>query len=305
MATLPYKSIVSSKLFTIVVGPEKKTYSIHAALLAALSKPLDVLVNGGMKEAIEATAEWPDVDEETFVRVCEFAYTGNYNSPDHRSVSTRTNHGSSLKHPEVSSNFIFGSGTPGITSNSPSSTVNGAKKSNTGTEASIRGKFWAKITIENAKIYVFADCYLVSHLANLSLKKLRAILSDVPKDKIGGEVLGELAKYSYSNTVDKGFRRDPLRELVSDFIAKHVETLWSSTSIQSAMESHGELSKDVIGQLIPRLQRNASSFTTQLNTTSQGRDYGLGSTSYGRGSTAYGLGSTAYGLDSNAYGLFD
>lgn len=46
-----------------------------------MSKPLNALVHGEMKEASDGVAVWPEVDEGTFVRFWEFAYTGNYTAP--------------------------------------------------------------------------------------------------------------------------------------------------------------------------------------------------------------------------------
>ncbi|OTA93589.1 hypothetical protein M434DRAFT_395521 [Hypoxylon sp. CO27-5] len=51
---------------------------MHAELVARLSKPLSALVNGEWKESKRGLAEWPEIDEGTFVRFCEFAYTGDY-----------------------------------------------------------------------------------------------------------------------------------------------------------------------------------------------------------------------------------
>ncbi|KAL4915867.1 hypothetical protein BDW62DRAFT_203171 [Aspergillus aurantiobrunneus] len=38
-------------------------------------------MHGGMIEAKTRHVEWPDVDEETFVRLCEYAYLGDYTPP--------------------------------------------------------------------------------------------------------------------------------------------------------------------------------------------------------------------------------
>ncbi len=39
------------------------------------------MFTGPMLEASEKVVEWPDVDEETFVRLIEFAYSGEYTLP--------------------------------------------------------------------------------------------------------------------------------------------------------------------------------------------------------------------------------
>lgn len=71
-------SIVESQIFTFVVGLRKKEYKIHEAAFSSLSRPLRVLLNGPHKEAQDLRVEWPDVDEQTFVRFTQWAYTKNY-----------------------------------------------------------------------------------------------------------------------------------------------------------------------------------------------------------------------------------
>lgn len=73
-----YIRIAASRPFRLLVGPDKKSFTVHSELLAQMSKPLNSLVNGEMKEASDGVAAWPEVDEETFIRFWEFAYTRNY-----------------------------------------------------------------------------------------------------------------------------------------------------------------------------------------------------------------------------------
>lgn len=65
-----------------MVGTHKKEYSIHEASLSHLSKPLKVLLNGPLREAQELRVEWPDVDEKTFVRFVQWAYTKHYDTEE-------------------------------------------------------------------------------------------------------------------------------------------------------------------------------------------------------------------------------
>lgn len=71
-------SIIQSRPVSFIVGDSETEYVLHTGVVARLSKPLDVLVNGAMKEAREGRVEWPDVDGETFVRFSQWAYTGTY-----------------------------------------------------------------------------------------------------------------------------------------------------------------------------------------------------------------------------------
>ncbi|PTB49591.1 hypothetical protein M431DRAFT_512754 [Trichoderma harzianum CBS 226.95] len=73
-----YESILASKPFKFVVGPKKKQFIMHEAAITRLSKTLDKLLNGGMKESKEHCVCWEDIDEKTFLRFGEWAYTGDY-----------------------------------------------------------------------------------------------------------------------------------------------------------------------------------------------------------------------------------
>lgn len=75
---LCFDRILRSKIFKFLVGPNEKEFIVHEAVLHELSEPLRVLLGGPFKEARESTVAWPDVDENTFVRFVEWAYTGSY-----------------------------------------------------------------------------------------------------------------------------------------------------------------------------------------------------------------------------------
>ncbi|KAI1334984.1 hypothetical protein F5Y15DRAFT_399206 [Xylariaceae sp. FL0016] len=78
MVGLSFEQIAASRPFRILVGTQKREFTIHASLLASISPPLERLVNNNMKESKDGLAEWPEVDEASFVQFCEFAYTGSY-----------------------------------------------------------------------------------------------------------------------------------------------------------------------------------------------------------------------------------
>lgn len=71
-------SIIGSSIFKFIVGPHNREYNVHGAAISKFSKPLHVLLNGHMREAQEKCVNWPDVDEKTFVRFVQWAYTNDY-----------------------------------------------------------------------------------------------------------------------------------------------------------------------------------------------------------------------------------
>ncbi|KAL3255918.1 hypothetical protein ABHI18_007952 [Aspergillus niger] len=73
---------VSSPLVTFIVGPTRKEVTIHSGPLASLSSTLDCLLNGPMLEAKTHHVDWSEVvDEDTFIRLCEYAYVRDYTPP--------------------------------------------------------------------------------------------------------------------------------------------------------------------------------------------------------------------------------
>ncbi|PLB47660.1 hypothetical protein P170DRAFT_476343 [Aspergillus steynii IBT 23096] len=73
---------ISSELFTFVVGQARKEFTVHSGPLASLSSPLDRLMNGPMMEAKARKVDWSQVvDEDTFVRLCQYAYSCDYTPP--------------------------------------------------------------------------------------------------------------------------------------------------------------------------------------------------------------------------------
>jgi hypothetical protein len=77
-------------LFTFTVGDNKKEVTVHSFALAGLSQPLNALINGGMIEAKTRHVDWSYIDEDTFARLCEFAYFRNYTPPTFRLIDGKS-----------------------------------------------------------------------------------------------------------------------------------------------------------------------------------------------------------------------
>ncbi|EXJ73893.1 uncharacterized protein A1O5_03655 [Cladophialophora psammophila CBS 110553] len=75
---IAYESFADSEPFKFLVGPAAKPFYLHAKLATRLSSFMAALVEGGMAEAKRRYAVFEDIDEDTFVRVIQFAYTGDY-----------------------------------------------------------------------------------------------------------------------------------------------------------------------------------------------------------------------------------
>ena len=69
------------------MGPQEHEFTVHEAAFTRVSARFNTLFHGDFKEARERLARLEDVDEHTFARFCEFAYTGNYSISSTRTPS--------------------------------------------------------------------------------------------------------------------------------------------------------------------------------------------------------------------------
>ncbi|KAF2761580.1 hypothetical protein EJ05DRAFT_530280 [Pseudovirgaria hyperparasitica] len=76
-----FEYFIQSQQFTFYIGREEKPIVVHAAVIAATSQQLNVLINGGMEESEKQSARFKDVRVDDFIRFCEYAYRGDYTVP--------------------------------------------------------------------------------------------------------------------------------------------------------------------------------------------------------------------------------
>lgn len=84
-----FTSILFSQPFKFIIGHQKKLFTVHESAVSRLSKSLNDLLNGSMKEANEHCVHWEDVDEKTFLRFAQWAYTGEYSPQSQISLQLR------------------------------------------------------------------------------------------------------------------------------------------------------------------------------------------------------------------------
>ncbi len=73
-----YYSVFISTFFRFLVELDTTIFTIHSTLIVHHSKLLDVLVNENLSKAKRECALLQDVDEDTFVRFSQYAYTEEY-----------------------------------------------------------------------------------------------------------------------------------------------------------------------------------------------------------------------------------
>ena len=280
-------SITASKPFRFFVGLHKREFTIHSALIAHQSPALDKLVSGEFAEAQKYEATWESVDEQTFIRFVEYAYTGDYNEEEPKTLPESavldepiaTTADNSLKEDSPDE------GTFQLTrkkKKSKRSNIWGEDIAATDPEPTKKERLWnefkntsyldpnadsrareykrsrknkgahedhTEIFLSHARLYVFADCYGISGLIGLSLHKLQQalIVFQLHPERVGDVVA--LLRYCYEDAVP-----DLLRSLVVQYTTCNIEVLWKSADFQHLLASHAELSVVLVGSMLDRLE---------------------------------------------------
>lgn len=80
---ITFYRIIDSRVVTFIIGKgnSKREFCVHEGAFACLSAPLQALLTGGMKEALEGKIIWDDIEPTTFRLLLEYAYTGSYPIP--------------------------------------------------------------------------------------------------------------------------------------------------------------------------------------------------------------------------------
>ncbi|KAG6058543.1 hypothetical protein E4U32_004578 [Claviceps aff. humidiphila group G2b] len=258
---ISYASFMSSKPFEFLVGPEKKVYTIHSGLVARLSPVLDRLVNGDMEEAKKGSVEWKHVDEQTFIRFSEYAYTKSYEYPSFRPEPPADSRSGALRHDTKIQHQ----------NTAQPQAVNDPKAPQLGKklwkyfedqlsiseaymvmqQASPLGEGQvneAELLLSHARLYVFADCYGITALMRLSLCTLHHVLVKVLDSHDLTDMVVELLEYCYENDTPHA-----LRDLVVEYIVCRVEYLWLDPAVQDIARAHGDFSAAVVNGLLRRI----------------------------------------------------
>ncbi|KAI9783313.1 MAG: hypothetical protein M1816_001411 [Peltula sp. TS41687] len=319
---ISYKRIISSNPFKFLVGSERKLFTVHAALITHHSEALGALLGGGMREAKEGCALLEEVDEDTFVRFIQYAYTGDYiaaypeillspsligntgsDTPTHKQICPTPPEAGDVAADAVADapveETIFAeldeSSSPATTS--PWAVFGNRDKKKhkskwhtiidhdnsfgevNSTTRSKKSELWA--TFENktypisvsafqprengescedytevflchARLYVFADKYLIRPLQDLCLHKLQRTLAKFTlyEERVGDIV--ELMRYVYS-VGDGSDSMDGLRSLLAHYAACVVEDLARSNKFELLLEEPGCLARDLFRYMLKRL----------------------------------------------------
>jgi hypothetical protein len=216
-------SLFRSKLVNFQVGPQGTNFTVHAESFGRLSGTLNTLINGDMVEAKTGVIDWRDIDEETFLRFCEFAYIQDYTPPRYsdnneepkqvEKQDLEKNENVKKKGQLTSKPLIFGQ-RPKEWLNEVIKVHNPLSEGDYPVPScilSFRRQFkpvpntsphrdLAPVLLGHARLYLLANKYDVQALENLVLHKLCLTLkeSEMHEAQITGVM--ELVRFAYDNT---------------------------------------------------------------------------------------------------------
>jgi hypothetical protein len=254
--------------------------------------------NECMVEARDGLAVLDDVEADTFIGFCEFAYTGDYRSrttklePDITSSiaaaikqgETRDDNAAAIEQ-ERTPDDLLQLWDPPVIGEHPATEEDswlrkrGKKKKERTSQTIQISQLWTdflKLTYEeppnlisnenvklvngdqasaptiitsllfHAKIYVFAEKYLVDNLRMLCLRKLHADLRDFHLTLQTSSLILEMLEFTYAHTERKESRDDELRMLVIHYAACKGEILKQNSNLRSLLEANGEMACDLL-----------------------------------------------------------
>jgi hypothetical protein len=252
------------------VGEEKRPIIVHSAAVTAHSKVLSALVNNGMAESQTRTATLDDIEEDDFLRFCQFAYTADYSTPSFTQDKIPTIEDEEIPAapppsppPEdvdalVASSEIsvwdkWGINVSQREYRSPSNlrTSFENRKFSTGF---FRQQFldpcvplryahpshnYTPVFLAHCRLYIFADKYGIEPLQQLVLHKLHRtlLLFQLFPERVRDVV--ELVRFAYTDEHTFSGGNDELRALVTIYAVLNIDRLDKSDSFLALLEDGG------------------------------------------------------------------
>ncbi|KAH6667258.1 hypothetical protein B0J14DRAFT_186701 [Halenospora varia] len=257
-----FEAIILSRFFTFVVGTDAVPIVVHEAAVADQSPELTALTRGKMSEGLAAEARWEDVDKETFIRFAQFAYIGDYMTPQMLIEPTEIpptivtwDFGcvkkagkkhfpepldpipafKSLSYPLPIPRFNFADTCDPTVAEGPSENI-------------------GEILIIHASLYILAEKWGIDRLKRLALFKIHKTLSlfnlDIPKLK---HVI-EFVRYAYERTPDLSTKTDGLRELICHYVAANAELTAKDMMFLALIEEGGPFARDLWKLVAPAVK---------------------------------------------------
>ena len=264
---------------TFIIGEGEVPVYAHSGVIAALSPPLERLINGPMAEGTTGKVIFQALEVEDFDRICEFAYRGDYTVPkpatfDKEDVNPRI---ASLKYEDPVGSVYHDSEAddyevPGGGDSEPNDAAIGhlpgyfrkkkyplvgwTRKQFARIAAIESNSHWtqdfAPVFLGHARLYTFAHMYMIAELRNLALHKLHRTLMWFTLYGSGCSAIVDLARYAYYPDLLPGRQEgqiDQLRQLVVEFVLLNVEHFIREDVHRDLLGQGGEYAADLLDMM--------------------------------------------------------
>lgn len=276
MQLMSLSRILLSRPFRFVVGQEGVEIIVHEEAVASQSTALSTLVRGQMSESTAGVATWKDVDQETFIRFAQFAYTGDYSILSISALKKPIKKGEDevLSTVQYEEDFLWGS--PAVKKKKSTSRKGQLE---TSTQSSLQALNYpllrprsnfadtcdspvmdgpkedvSEALLSHVSLYILADQWGVESLMRLSLFKLHKSLVMLELDGSKVSCIVELVRAGYAGTVDRESPIDELRELICQYIAANVEVMSFEDEFKLMLEEGGDFVRDLWMRVLPRIK---------------------------------------------------
>ncbi|KAG5961167.1 hypothetical protein E4U57_007824 [Claviceps arundinis] len=287
MKASSYEEIIAFKPFKFVVGKEEKEIYMHSALVAKWSKVLDKMMNSPFIEGQQGYAVLADEDVKTIAAFAEFVYTGDYHlssdksppdSPKPHSTAACKDSDKELGRPlndhwnAFATSKEYGYQGPPINTVKSSyhctnccSTWNHYIKQCPHCGCQVQGRQappapvlnpgsmrtdYSEVLVAHAKVFIFADCYGIDALVNLSMRKLHQALCGFRLSKARvGDILA-LVRFCYERPGP-----EKLKRLVASYSAAIMDPEVSdlmADCFQQLLKERGDFAADMAWFLASR-----------------------------------------------------
>ncbi|KAL8679525.1 MAG: hypothetical protein Q9186_004207 [Xanthomendoza sp. 1 TL-2023] len=289
-------STLQSKVFEIVVGPSEESFYVHANILAR-SEVLKKAVEGSFREREESKIVWPHWTVSAAEAFLEWLYKDDYPCPypvpvippveaseDKTSIDTATKR--SLPEEDVD-NDVLPTSTPDSAPvakkqkpDAPSATLQPLSELFWSGPMSPRSisqaeefdtwtghQLWSPDQLDyhatfmlHAELYVMGCHYMLDELKGMAWQRLRAVLVTIGRPSMESNVIGnmiDLVRYVYNETGQIDEEEEPLRNLITTFVALHLPSFKNSGIEDMALSRKEDdpehINKEFVSELSTKL----------------------------------------------------
>ncbi|KAL3474790.1 hypothetical protein BJX99DRAFT_247987 [Aspergillus californicus] len=174
-------------------------------------------MNGKIAEATTRRVEWPDVDEDTFTRLCEYAYMGDYTPPPPR---------------EVVDEFIDYYVDDFMKTGDQPERLTSPRQDLT------------PVFLGHAQLYILADKYEIQPLCQLALSKLFDTLRKCTPYRASVFGVVEFAPFAYSAEYADSVKIEPLQRLAVSYTVSIIRYVGYTTAFLDLLAEGGRFVSD-------------------------------------------------------------